>query len=783
MQGVTLNTYTYIEIILKKKSNPATTKTVRFSDRVVLNDDNFDRYKPLLIRVRGVGNEQSDFLPKDNRASYVLDNSFNSFSFNRRVVDLFDEWTPLHQEISLYHAESEDGDNNLSDKAVLVRKDKCTRVRANFENETITLQVQSSPIKSSVLTYIADVDTGAAIPTSNIGKAIPLVFGSDIEVRPVAITDSTIIPIYAYATSLKDQFANGGVQKVFSRPSDAGSEDREGFIEITDRATTTTAIFTNGSGVRHTGITPGRLVQGEARQMTMLGTGTVLTSFDIEIFTLTSGPTAGETWTFHVWQRDGSNDIPSSTLRTVGQSAQVDISGFTANTNTLVSLPFLKPIVIRGDRNYYFGYTKNDDTNSTARVTFSTTGFNDLYTLNPLAGAGDPQWFKTTSGSPPTEEWFFDIFGLVFSEITPVDFNDFGLGYNAIQILQRVVPGEVLSDIADLPYIFEIDGIEDDSSGNVTGSVNKLIDSAAHAIELMSYEFNGSAWVAGNFDDTVYTDTHVQLDDNTKRFYRQLGGTTAGRTSRESLFADIARNTASRVVSSSPTTNKIGLYAWGETQAIADIITDEDAEFIEFFTGDLRSIVNQSVNSFDKTLTSSNFRDQIGQGGQNQFDGVKNLSFNDSSLGEDISADSETLFDDKDLRNNKYEFISDADSMCHVAESILRTHDLPSEWARVRVMFIEYSSLKPFDIVNLISPQLPSTPGTSPDPLVAIVDTEDAELIWKRGEHFLRGKNYRAQIYDLKLIHSVGGPLLMDLICRLLIHPNDPTGNASIPVG
>ena len=105
----------------------------------------------------------------------------------------------------------------------------------------------------------------------------------------------------------------------------------------------------------------------------------------------------------------------------------------------------------------------------------------------------------------------------------------------------------------------------------------------------------------------------------------------------------------------------------------------------------------------------------------------------------------------------------------------LRQADVPAEYAEFRVLWRDFQNLAPMDIIKLRFPELPSFGGTSPKPFGPVYNDQEVEI--SNLDTLSRYKEYRAQVYNVLYDISDNQPLRLRVRARLLIHPNDPTGN------
>ncbi len=212
------NLYFWAEVTLANLSD-ATTETLYLINRESALSPFFnDQARPLIVSIQGIGSEMRLDVPTSVTGSLVLDNTPGSFSYERRLSDLFERKTPVNQQVVFKTKVSTSTEDTISGGETLLTT-ICSSWQADPSANMLRLELESEPISRRIVTKQITTDAFPLAPQSSIGKTLPVVFGQDVEVRPFAV-DQTTTPNtndYAYATELNTKFVVGGFQTMFAR--------------------------------------------------------------------------------------------------------------------------------------------------------------------------------------------------------------------------------------------------------------------------------------------------------------------------------------------------------------------------------------------------------------------------------------------------------------------------------------------------------------------------------------------------------------------------------------
>ena len=189
----------------------------------------------ILKDIGNVGSTMGEFLPRGISGDIILDNSPNSLGYERRMSDIFDRYTPVDQLVQIYGVEQTDGGGPTY---TLLHSCRCATWTLENNSYTLRIVTDSRTIAKRTVTKVIDSVNFPNAPSKNLGKHLPVVFGADVEVKPLLIAAAgDLSPEFAYATTLSDDFPVGGVQTYYAL--DAGNE----YGAVLSAASTSTRYF------------------------------------------------------------------------------------------------------------------------------------------------------------------------------------------------------------------------------------------------------------------------------------------------------------------------------------------------------------------------------------------------------------------------------------------------------------------------------------------------------------------------------------------------------------
>lgn len=770
MASPSLQVWIVAELALKSLSD-ASTKTVYLSNRAALDDTNFGRYQPIIQRVSGIGVKAGETLPQSGRGQIVLDNSPNTYGLQRRFGDILERYTAIDQVVTIKIATTALSDLDITGDLSTVWVARIVGARQTYgANPTIILDIAQDTIARRVITKPINTIDFSAAPTASLGKHLPIVIGSSVEVDAIQI-DATTTPKYAYCTTLGSTHISGGVQAYYVRDYDGI------YRQVTSAGTTSTAVYTiadSGAtnadeywldtidetavkfavGSKYIGVTVRVKFQGTGVVGWVGGTATQ----------------AGKI-IFRIYEENESLSVPGQLIGTaVANKAdyQASFRGLTS-TSFYVEANFDKPVIFSKASNYYLSVAQTFSAVEDDAPPLSNNASATVYDkyLDTSTGRGQELTWVSVTGT--NVDRIFDIFGAVFTDTaTPsgAEINGDGLGHGYFTITQRAAGFPALNNI---PYIVSVNGLKDDSSGTITGAASSVLTTAKHAIRCLDREWNGSTWTGGRFDWTKLSGYHGLGS-------RIIKGRTEGRTLLQDFISNICKSSASKVLQVNSTT-PLAFYAWGTSTTPTVRLSQEDTQIISLERKGTETIINRLTLLYDKRVKDTQLVGVRTQDGQTDFAGVIDWRYTTSALTTALSTNSRSLYGDRVLDAPEHPWIGDSTTAEEMAKYYLGVFAYPLAYATVEVPYLKYSAIEIMDVIYIVHPDLPSYFGTSSNaalPTYGTTTLTEVDLI--QGNYWVRAQEIRAQVEGKEIIIGDSDYPRLRLNLKLLLnYPADPT--------
>jgi len=757
----------YAALTLVLKTDSANTLTVYVGSRPVLKNS---AIHPILKKVDGLGTYLDTYLPQPTTATIVLDNSPGSFAYQRRIIDLFERYTPIEQDVTIYAIQKEIDDYDLSvSSADQVWKAKVVGwdMRGG-EAQELALTIAADIIPRNVVTRIIDSETFTTAPTSSIGKYLPICIGTSVEVRAVPVSSvGTAAPLYAYASTLGEDFVNNGINNIYVMDTFA-----QEYIEIESAAGTSTAVYENFPtySTTFTAATEeiGCVVDVSANSYLVRGgyidmhgdatlSGTVNGDFLIRIYESDTPATARG---YGYW---GKTPKATAKITKTDYSSAIQT---TAQYNMEFSLN--APIVMRSDKSYLVTFYDPEGTAGADILKIRANNTGGIYKYSNSAG-----WVADATSYPYDPR--LKLYGVVFSDQpVPGTLPYQGLGYAAVELSQKAAAtGQTNPDLAQLDIILNVSGLKDDSGGTLTGAANTPLNNARYAIAALERTFNGANWVAGDFDFTKFSATHTAtINGASGDLSRLINGKTEGRATTDQIIAAICKSSASRVTLYNGSSKQLALWAWGTTGTTAREIDDEDANIISVVGRGADTVINVISVVHDARLKEATAVDISSQGRLTGYYQNYQWTPDRDSLTTLISQESADIYGQHYQLDDTFNWLNTDGEI--LAKYYASRYAQPDVFVVLEVPYFKYRALEMLDVVEIIHPDLPSYLGSgavAKNPSYA-----GSEVDIAAGTYLKRATRYRAQIEGKEINLSPGSIPTLRLSVRLLInYPVDPT--------
>lgn len=719
-------------------------------------------YHPILETITGFGARMGTYMPEALSTSLTINNEPGSLGYQRRFSDLFERYSIIGQQIRLqiaYGAIGEVVDGDFAD----VWYGTVKRVRES--SNRLSIEAAGQGIRNRIITKVVTTTDFPNAPQAALGTALPIVFGSSVEVKPVRVAaDADTSPEFAYATTLSTTYPVGGVQQYYAKARDGK------YAAIASAGTTTTVLFgaayvagKNASGMSYD--------TEYAKAITTGSSGYAITGAGM-VFNKTSGSAPDGKVTLEIREADTAQpSAPTAAPGTTIASASYGLAAFVgAAGDYQADVSFPDAVVLKPNTTYYFVYNVQPSASTNVGHYYDGAVSETGYSVTSSTGL----WTPNTGVNSWGFKQYYQIYGAVLTDTKSSAANIDGLGHAYVEVTQRTAPtGFTNPDLTKLDLIFAIQGLKDSSTGTITGTNNQLIESPQEATELMFYEWNGSAWASGQFNTSANSGTHAQVNTATSAYYRKLNGRTSGRTRLTDFLSDICRNSASRLTLNSSSTTPFGFWAWGGTETEDATISDEDANVTDYEILGSETVVNDVEIYYSDILRNIDVVTGSAQGEFKNFAAQARIYYGTNSIYTAICGPSYNAFGTRKNATVTYPLVGDSASAVSVSNYLVRVYQFPHQYVDIEVPFWKYKALALMDAVRLVLPQLPAFFGTASN--AALPSYAGTSVDINEGQYLKRAAHVRAQVEGFQVFFDSEQVPKLRLGLRLLTNLYDPT--------
>lgn len=743
-----------IDLILKHKTD-LTTATVFLTNKANLYPGNADgntTYLPLIVGGTRIGTASDREIVLPVAGSIKIDNSIGSFGVDRKLSDLFERYELVDQVLVLTYGVSEVGvtrpETNLTG---FIGKVLDWTHAIDQGQPVIEIRFDSRKIPKRIINRKIESDSISSAPLSSIGKYLPVVFGSAIQVRPIRITQDSLTrtPQFAYATTLNNEHGVGGVSAYYAKTN------RGNYAQVLGATAAGTAVFSETAGATNTDVSSNEKCFS-LKSTVNTNYNYILTHVDVGFHGWGVGATYDGAIAIKIL--DGEDAIPGTQVLATGtvNAADYDTS-FDAAPDFYITFNLDKPVVLESDKAYWISIIHQYITANPISITNSS-------------GSGLFMHYRTTTGNAwvRSTQKILNVkaYGVQFTDTaTGLIVDDAGLGMAYFTADERSTT--YYPDLTKLDLIVAVNGLKDDSGGNITGSASSQINTIHHAIKLLSQTWSGSAWSLDttNWDFSEYSDTYFSTNT--------IGGCTDGETTFEQWLRQACRNSATKCVLLN--NGKIAPYSWGTTRSSAATLTQENSKVTRLEQLDSSYVVNRTTVAYARALIYFDSIIAASQGIASDYTLIMNRNVATSAEYELLIENSVDIYGSRELAEIYFNWINDGTAATRVSRFYLTNYKEPPKYAEVEAPFNEFSTLKLMNVVTVINPSLPNYYGGIPNAklphyLGDIADDANA------GYNLCEAQSYRAQIESRTLTFNEDSAPTLNLVCRLLTnYPNDPT--------
>lgn len=659
----------------------------------------------------------------------------------------------------------------------------CTNYSKAFDgsSDSVTLSISSVALPPSRPGYVIGnsitVSGTAYTPDTNVGRALPFLFGTSVQTPAIRLT-TTSTPIYTIASYFKSTsgitLGYSGITQYYAR-DDAGnyraisngagstysyrnhdaSVDAPTAMGLTERAylfkkttpgipETNSFITVNGAwrfkGQNNVGITP---------------TGYIYFSlYEVEGTRIDSS--TGEVWDY---------GRPGREVATAMRDKADYLSDVRGASDFWVQFVWDRAVVLKSDGNapfvYYYAISMRLSEYDTATTDFVDAGGKAAATPESTATrTGRGEW---SVSSYPSVTPAYELYGLTFAEFSATSTSDRGTAAFGISTDTTNTWSGSDNPIIDTDIVVAMPGLKDNGSGSITGSASATIQLPHHVAKALTMTNDGTDWaVSTQYNTTTYATRNAAILTTSAPMRRLIQGSFAGDQDLNQMLALLMNETVCKLIQLNDGT--IAIWAWGYNQATQKIFNQENCTITGLQSADASSVINRINLSYDKRIVGVSPSLIIIQ------DGGYYATTIEYSSG--LLTQSRAVYGRRDLKEFQFDLIADSTSANNIAEYYARSFDHPHQVVSLQVPYWEAYTLEMMDTVTVCHPSLPAYYGTASNARIPIYS--GAEITYLVDEYPIRAQPYIGHVVGKSLAWSEGdAPILqMDVWLVQPLHPN-----------
>mgnify|MGYP000857411195 CR=1 FL=1 len=764
-----------VELVVRSLTD-STTETYNFINRPWMGSSASDTlYWPILTQLQDVGSEMSNYLPGDILTSFVLDDSPGSFGFLKKFSDKLAKFTAIGQQVNFYYALTSSTAKNPASWTQIFGGTVQTIEKAR---DTLRFQIRSTFFNKKIAALpIVSTDFTLA-PTKSLGKYLPLVFGQNVQVGAYQIDQDPLSVKFAYAFGYSNgsnpEYMPQGVQAYYVK------DDKDFYVPVLDSGSITTSIYSLGGTTTATAANYYYDYQSIGQKINTGSNYYLITHLRIDFRGTGNGAfSGGSSLRAGLW-RDNGTQLPAEEVA-FGLASKSDYNGsFQGAVASTFNIVFAlnRAVPIQSGQEYYIVLTQGINSAGTDIVDpreIQGTGQTNYYLSYQDSASGDGGTFEKITGLTDAN-FAYDIYGARFTDSSAaVGSASPQFKYKYVLVDQVSQPtNQVNLDLSKHEFVFEINGIKDDSTGTITSVANSLIERAHFVAKFFTLSYVGGSWVLdGTFDSSAHSDTHVNFAaiDNTDRL---IAGKVESRQTVSQAMGEIMRNSASRACLTN--SGKFAVWTYGSRATTAAIIKQEDIKFNGFKVAGIESVINKAQVFYNRK-NNIPVSDSILNQRLEYRDYASSLEWSSlcaDPIGISLTSQSTAMFGSREIGTPNFDFIKDDATMRGVLRWLLSTFAYPLIEIDIDVSLDKFVSLKMLDTVIIKSPSLPSYLGAWPEAHSISYSGTDVDLT--RGLYIPQLESYRGQIEGRRIRFNKDSAPVINFIVRLLLNnPSEPT--------
>lgn len=766
-------------------SGASSTAVYSFTNKLLKDSTSATTYRPILKSIGENAVEAGETLPNISLSSVEIDNRIGTFGANRKFSDILQRWSPVEGSIVFYVAQVANDSDTVS-SWTQIGQGVITSWEATAADAEATLRfdVRASKYAETVLTLeVARTVSGMEnAPTSSLGRAVPLLLGSDLEVVPVRISaDGATTGKYAWGTCFYQSLKNySSAYQIYTKnyddvwesitgsPLDYSTYPPSSSFTLNTYASRAFEILTNHSSIV-TGVELHMQANGLASSSAYLSV--FILRVNADTFAVVDEVTRGRVY--------------------LGNYDAINVS--TANTNFPVNVSFDRPAVLSRTNQiryiYYLGWEVTgyqvNDMSILSFILLAREIRKDAADATGGSANSFTEWKVVPYSPGPIPIYKFHTLDFSFDDHVNA-YTQTGLTYSSMTATQFTPDsGQSNPPLDNLPLLLgSMIGLN-----TYGGSV--VVEKPQTIAELLGYSWNGAAWTdASAWDVSTLDTTHYAfLYDGATASYRSrvARGVFDQRTTYSQLLAELCRCTASKVGVLS--TGKSFMYPWGITVTPAADIPAADVTALSWEQRGAETIVNRAVIKVGRSYIYAprSFENASAVG----YRYVTDFSGDNYAQVTAMTLESRFLYGQKELAQTEFPIFpyspdglgsylgSTSAEGSVLAEYYLARFGKPLTYCSFVVPYHRYSALRMFDVITFTSVDYPAYYGTDPDARDGTVDVGGAVSTVTTADYgyeTVRAQTYRGLIEGISLILAMEhAPAIRLTVLVLLNRPFDPT--------
>lgn len=655
----------------------------------------------IISNISSIGRRAGNPIPSGNTVSITLNDTRDSYGRNKRFRDNLEKGEIIDQDVTIYSYKKPIGAVGVIADFKLEFTGRVTGVSISPQGNALTIEAQSKGISQEVLQTIIDPN-GASEFANSVesvrGRPLPIIFGRSEALCYPLDEQSPITADYGFATTFGTTHQIQALNKYLSQATGKTKYveiENPGSGHILDLGNPLGGGSIGSSGpdfddtqehaVSFTTGTKGVLVEA-VRVYSYVDTGWVSSNFgdttcQVNIYENGLGSGPGRKLA------SGYEDRGNPILR--GSTTPPSAPGSFIDTVVLQNFITLEPLTT-----YWISF-RNAGWAGTLWYLGHISGGDSVTYWHKRSISGEPSWFEDSSDDEPC----YEFYGPEFSATL-------GSANNLATITVEGYSGVASANIAQLKLAVEVDGLEDDNSGTITGTVNKLLDNSAEAaaclLSQISETYDITTFDCAEFMDTTYP--------------RIIAGVSNGRQSVADIISQILYET--KCTSYNDASGKLVFFPYGYVQADRQRISEADCRLIDWKILGPSTIVTHTDFVYGRSVSPLE-NEEIQANKPRNY--LKTLEQQNADGGDPASWTEESfnLFGTKRVSDlvSVLDWIQDDATASFLSEFYLTVYSRPTELVTIEIPYFEkdYNTIEIMDVIEIEHVDNPNDSGTSPD--------------------------------------------------------------------